>query len=112
MLSLFAESSSLEYEGGAANVGMPRCSGNVHIALTDGTSGMLMDWRQMSGRPTTGASLADTWQTLNSVWSGGKQVGTEDWEAGHWDGKLDYRRGWIIAVCWMAACGAEYVRLL
>lgn len=70
---------------------------------------MLMDWRQMAGRPTTGASLADTWQTLNSVWSGGKQVGTEDWDAGQWDGKIDPRRGWIIAICWLAACGAEYV---
>ena len=75
-------------------------------------TGMLMDWRQMAGKPTAGASLADTWQTLNSVWSGGMQVGTEDSETAQWDGQIDPRRGWIIALCWLAACGAEYVPFL
>ncbi|KAI0339699.1 hypothetical protein BDW22DRAFT_1335835 [Trametopsis cervina] len=87
LLSVFAEQSSLEYEGGAANVGM------------------LMDWRQMSGRPTAGGTLADTWKSLHSVWSGGHQVG--DSQTLTWNGQIDSRRGWVIAACWMAACGAD-----
>lgn len=66
-----------------------------------------MDWRQMAGRQTTGTSLADTWQALNSVWSGGKQVGTEELDVGQWNGQIDSGRGWIIAVCWLATCAAE-----
>ena len=65
-----------------------------------------MDWRQMAGRPTTGASLADTWKNLHSVWSGGHQVG--DSRTVLWNGQIDSIRGWIIAACWIAASGAEY----
>ena len=68
---------------------------------------MIMDWRQMAGRPTTGASLADTWKNLHSVWSGGHQVG--DSRTVLWNGQIDSKRGWIIAACWIAASGAEYV---
>ena len=69
-------------------------------------TGMIMDWRQMAGRPTSTSS--DPWATLNSVWSGGKQVGVDDIET-HWLTRIDPRRGWIIAVCWIAASCAEYV---
>ncbi|KIP05560.1 hypothetical protein PHLGIDRAFT_74075 [Phlebiopsis gigantea 11061_1 CR5-6] len=86
LLSLFAEPSSLDYEGGATNVGM------------------IMDWRQMAGRPTSTSS--DPWATLNSVWSGGKQVGVDDIET-HWLTRIDPRRGWIIAVCWLGASCAD-----
>ncbi|KAI0091442.1 integral membrane protein S linking to the trans Golgi network-domain-containing protein [Irpex rosettiformis] len=94
LLSLFAEPSYLEYEGGAANVGM------------------IMDWRQMAGRPTTGASLADAWKNLHSVWSGGHQVG--DSRTALWNGQIDSVRGWIIAACWIAVSGADicYLYLL
>ena len=70
---------------------------------------MLMDWRQMAGRPTVGAFQLDPWEMLNSVWSGGKQVGSEGGEARKWDGKIDFRRGWVIAAAWLLACGAECV---
>ncbi|KAJ3558703.1 hypothetical protein NM688_g761 [Phlebia brevispora] len=87
LLALFAESSALEYEGGAANVGM------------------ILDWRQMAGKTTIGA-FQNPWETLNSVWSGGRQVGSEG-EGNKWDGRMDPRRGWVIAVCWLAASGAD-----
>ncbi|GJE93849.1 hypothetical protein PsYK624_100130 [Phanerochaete sordida] len=86
LLALFAESSSLEYEGGAANVGM------------------IMDWRHMAGRPTS--TSTDPWATLNSVWSGGKQVGVGEVED-RWNTRLDPRRGWIIAACWVGASCAD-----
>lgn len=70
-------------------------------------AGMVMDWRQMAGKPTNGAFQLDPWETLNSVWSGGRQVGSEGGEANKWDGRMDSRRGWIIAVCWLVASGAE-----
>ncbi|KAI0758599.1 integral membrane protein S linking to the trans Golgi network-domain-containing protein [Irpex lacteus] len=105
LLSLFANPGALEYEGGAANVGM------------------IMDWRQMAGKPTTGASLADTWKSLHSVWSGGHQVLSGDNNGsgsssqqgsaggGTWSGQMDPRRGWIIAICWLATCGADITYL-
>lgn len=68
-----------------------------------------MDWRQMAGRPTTGSLGTGPWETLRSVWSGGKQVGSEEWNASHWNGQIDSRRGWIVAACWIAASGAECV---
>lgn len=83
-----------------------------------------MDWRQMAGKPTTGASLADTWKSLHSVWSGGHQVLSGDNDGsgasgsqgsgggGAWSGQMDPRRGWIIAICWLVTCGAEYVYVL
>lgn len=90
LLTIFAEPTSLEYEGGASNVGM------------------IMDWRQMAGRPTSRQSSTDVaWRVLNAVWSGGKQVGTEDATGDEWDGRIDPRKGWIIAVCWMLASTAD-----
>jgi len=89
LLFLFAEKSSLEYEGGAANVGM------------------VMDWRQMAGRPTARALRDGSWATLHAVWSGGKQVGLEGEQVGQWDGRTDPIRGWVIAACWLAASTAD-----
>ncbi|KAG6879050.1 hypothetical protein C0992_005539 [Termitomyces sp. T32_za158] len=87
LLAVFAEPTSLAYEGGAANVGM------------------IMDWREMAGRPTVrgihGAREGYSW-----VWSGGKKIGyglQED----RWDGRVDPVRGWIIALCWLVACSAD-----
>ncbi|PIL30276.1 hypothetical protein GSI_07456 [Ganoderma sinense ZZ0214-1] len=89
MLVMFAESGSLEYEGGAANVGM------------------IMDWREMAGRPTTRALPGEgPWKSFNSVWSGGKQVGMGSIQQGPLR-SVDPVRSWIIAVCWMAASAAD-----
>ncbi|CCM01273.1 uncharacterized protein FIBRA_03322 [Fibroporia radiculosa] len=88
LLIIFAEPSALEYHGGAANVGM------------------VMDWREMAGRSTSRMSQG-SWNSWNSVWSGGKQVGSGDVLEGQWDGRIDPLRGWIIATCWMAASAAD-----
>ncbi|KAK7031461.1 integral membrane protein S linking to the trans Golgi network-domain-containing protein [Favolaschia claudopus] len=89
LLNLFAEPSSLNYEGGAANVGM------------------VMDWREMAGRPTVrGMQGEERWSAYRGVWSGGRKVGfgrPED----QWDGRTDPMRGWVIAFCWLLACGAD-----
>ncbi|PSS03329.1 hypothetical protein PHLCEN_2v4003 [Hermanssonia centrifuga] len=61
----------------------------------------------MAGRPTAGTFQGDPWRSLGSVWSGGKQVGSEGGESTLWDGHIDPKRGWIIAACWIAASGAE-----
>ncbi|KAF9529015.1 integral membrane protein S linking to the trans Golgi network-domain-containing protein, partial [Crepidotus variabilis] len=85
LLATFAEPNSLHYEGGAASVGM------------------IMDWREMAGRPTViGVPIGERWW----AWSGGKKVGN-GWAEDQWDGTMDPRRGWIIAVCWIAACSVD-----
>ncbi|RDB18482.1 hypothetical protein Hypma_000317 [Hypsizygus marmoreus] len=89
LLSIFAEPTSLNYEGGAANVGM------------------IMDWREMAGRPTVrGIHGEDRWSSYSWAWSGGKKVGY-GWQEDRWDGRTDPMRGWIIALCWMIACSAD-----
>jgi len=88
LLMIFAKPDALEYEGGAASVVM------------------IMDWREIAGRPTSHISQGP-WSSWNSVWSGGKQVGSGDLHHGHWDGEIDPLRGWIIALCWIAASTAD-----
>jgi hypothetical protein len=70
-------------------------------------TGMVMDWREMAGRPTVrGMQGGERWRSYAGAWSGGKMVGyglRED----HWDGRIDPMRGWIIAFSWMIAAGAE-----
>ncbi|KAG6836691.1 hypothetical protein H0H93_004802 [Arthromyces matolae] len=89
LLSFFAEPTSLLYEGGATNI-----------------AGMIMDWREMAGRPTVrgmqGDKLGYAW-----AWSGGKKIGYGLQEI-RWDGRVDPLRGWIIAFCWLVACSADY----
>ncbi|KAF5316742.1 hypothetical protein D9619_006775 [Psilocybe cf. subviscida] len=85
LLAVFAEPSSLAYEGGAASVGM------------------IMDWRQMAGRPTVmGMPIGERWW----AWSGGRKVGY-GFRDDQWDGRIDPARGWIIAFCWIMACSAD-----
>lgn len=72
-------------------------------------TGMVMDWRQMAGHPTSIST--DPWRTLHSVWSGGKQVGVDGHES-QWLTSADPRRGWILAACWLGTSCAEYVRHL
>ncbi|CAA7265217.1 unnamed protein product [Cyclocybe aegerita] len=85
LLATFAESTSLNYEGGAASVGM------------------IMDWREMAGRPTVvGMPIGERWW----AWSGGKKVGY-GWKDDQYNGTMDPMRGWIIAFCWLVACSAD-----
>ncbi|KAF8722636.1 hypothetical protein AX14_009739 [Amanita brunnescens Koide BX004] len=91
LLSIFAESTLLNYEGGAANVGM------------------IMDWREMAGVPTVRwAYGSERWSSYTWAWSSGKKVGL-GWTEDQWDGNIDPTRGWVIAFCWMLACSAECV---
>ncbi|TFK48491.1 hypothetical protein OE88DRAFT_532351 [Heliocybe sulcata] len=88
LLAFFAEADSLEFEGGAANV-----------------AGMIMDWRQMTGRPT---ARADTWG-LGS-WSGGRKLSdTSNSSLGTLEGgwRTDPVRGWVIAFCWIIASSGD-----
>ncbi|KAJ7230527.1 integral membrane protein S linking to the trans Golgi network-domain-containing protein [Mycena pura] len=89
LLGIFAEPTSLNYEGGAANVGM------------------VMDWREMAGRPTVrGMQGEERWSAYIGVWRGGRKIGSglrED----QWDGRTDPMRGWVIALCWLVACSAD-----
>jgi len=89
LLAIFAEPTSLMYEGGATNVGM------------------IMDWREMAGQPTVrGLQGEERWSSYYGAWSGGKQVGG-GWEDGRWDGRTDPIRGWVIAASWFIASSAD-----
>ncbi|KAF5379516.1 hypothetical protein D9615_006520 [Tricholomella constricta] len=88
LLSFFAETTSLSYEGGAASIGM------------------IMDWREMAGRPTVRGIHGDRWGAYSWAWSGGKRIGYGSQED-RWDGQADPMRGWIIALCWLMACSAD-----
>jgi len=90
LLSLFAEPNSLLYEGGASSVGM------------------VMDWREMAGRPTVRGLQGEggRWSSYAGAWSGGKKVGYND-GGDRWEGRTDPMRGWIIAFCWIVASGAD-----
>jgi len=85
LLNAFAEQTSLAYEGGAASVGM------------------VMDWREMAGKPTI-RGLNGT--SYGYAWSGGRKVGL-GWKNDQWSGRTDPMRAWIIAICWLIACGAD-----
>lgn len=72
---------------------------------------MMMDWREMVGRPTITGVKGDNnrgWNAFSGVWSGGERLsgGTalQGWE---WDGGADPIRGWIIGFSWLLASGAE-----
>ncbi|KAF9814329.1 hypothetical protein IEO21_05172 [Rhodonia placenta] len=88
LLIIFADSRALDYDGGAANVGM------------------IMDWRELAGRPTSRASQS-TWGAWNTVWSGGKQLGSAEASDRPRFGHTDPMRGWIIAACWVVASTAD-----
>ncbi|THU97686.1 hypothetical protein K435DRAFT_662320 [Dendrothele bispora CBS 962.96] len=89
LLSLFAEPTSLTYEGGASNVGM------------------IMDWREMAGRPTVrGIYDSDKYGSYSWAWSSGKIIGFT-WREEQLSTGMDPIRGWIIAFCWLLACTAD-----
>lgn len=88
LLSLFAEPTSLIYEGGATSIGM------------------IMDWREMAGRETVRGLVGEDGNTLTRswAWASGKKVGFTAHER---PVIIDPRRGWIIAFCWLAASSAD-----
>lgn len=90
LLSLFAEPTSLVYEGGASSIGM------------------IMDWRELAGRETVRGLVGEDGNTLTRswAWASGKKVGFTMKER---LAAVDPRRGWIIAFCWLLASGAESV---
>lgn len=112
LLSLFAEPNSLDYEGGAANVGTPPYLGllraifdSEYLCLT----GMVMDWREMAGRPTVqGWNREDRWDVYGGTWSGGRKFDHMGYDEQQWSG-TDSIRGWIIAFCWLVASCVECV---
>lgn len=68
-----------------------------------------MDWREMAGHPTVRGMMQGEgrWSQYTSAWSGGKKIGHG---LEQWNGRgIDPIRGWIIALCWLLACSAEYV---
>ena len=108
LLSLFAEQSSLNYEGGAANVGTAPCLGLSRTGSDSeylGFTGMVMDWREMAGRPTfQGWDREDRWDGYGGSWSGDRELDHKGANDQQWSG-IDPVRGWIIALCWlMASC--------
>ena len=109
LLSLFAEPNSLNYEGGAANVGMPSCLGLLRAGSDSeylGSTGMVMDWREMAGRPAAqGWDREDRWDVYSGAWSGGHKFDHKE-DDQQWSG-IDPIRGWIIAFCWLVASCAE-----
>jgi len=66
-------------------------------------SGMVMDWREMAGKPTI-RGLNGT--SYGYAWSGGKMIGV-GWKSDQWSGRTDPLRAWMIAICWLVACSAE-----
>ena len=70
---------------------------------------MILDWREMAGRPTTRSLPGEgPWKAWNSVWSGGRQVGLGSAQQGGLR-SVDPVRCWIIAICWIVASATEYV---
>ncbi|KAI5895805.1 uncharacterized protein SCHCODRAFT_02620380 [Schizophyllum commune H4-8] len=97
LLVLAADPARLEYAGGAANVGM------------------IMDWREIAGRSTipkrgTDVDAEGRWFSgdFGFAWSGGKKVGIGADDGG----SVDPARGWVIALCWLLACGADIYYIL
>lgn len=83
-LATFTDREGLDWEGGAASVGM------------------IMDWRNIAGRPTS----SNSWELGGWVWSAGRRVGVGG-DDGAWN--VDPIRGWVISACWLVACAVEYV---
>ncbi|TFY78007.1 hypothetical protein EWM64_g6005 [Hericium alpestre] len=68
---------------------------------------MLMDWREMSGRPTFRRLHGEErWHSFTGSWIGGKKVAEAAWDM-DWVSRADPRRGWVLAVCWMLASTAD-----
>jgi len=93
LLAMFAEPHALAHQGGAASVSM------------------VMDWREMAGRPTLTGDEGDIsrgWSAFRGVWTGGHHVtggsALQGWE---WEAGVDPARGWVLAFSWLLASGAD-----
>jgi len=72
--------------------------------------GMLMDWREMAGRPTVLRTWNETLpSTYSWVWRSGSKTPFPAIDHTLGTGSSDPYRGWIIAASWLLACSAEYV---
>lgn len=81
----------------------------THVSPDDRCIGMLMDWRELAGRPTFRRLHGEErWSSFTGAWSGGRKVAEGPWYMGP-DGRGDYLRGWILASCWVLASTAEWV---
>ncbi|KZV72257.1 hypothetical protein PENSPDRAFT_604732 [Peniophora sp. CONT] len=81
LLAIFAAPEALSYEGGAASVGM------------------VMDWREMAGRPTFRLLHGEErWNAFAGAWSGGKKLTEGGVQPG-----VDPLRGWVLGVAWVLA---------
>lgn len=68
---------------------------------------MIMDWRELAGRPTsTGRSHG--WNAFNAVYSGGIRFSASADVPWRQLGG-DPLRAWLIAAAWIAAAFVEYV---
>ncbi|KAI0248284.1 hypothetical protein BJV78DRAFT_1276618 [Lactifluus subvellereus] len=93
--------------GGAFNVGMLKDSNLLAYTGPVIGTGMLMDWREMAGRPTFRRLHGkERWSSFTGAWSGGRKVAGGPWYMGP-DGRGDYVRGWILAACWVLASTAD-----
>jgi len=84
-------------------VSFPSLFITVAVAFMPTPSGMVMDWREMAGKPTI-RGLNGT--SHGYAWSGGKMIGV-GWKSDQWSGRTDPLRAWMIAICWLVACSAE-----
>lgn len=76
-----------------------------------------MDWREMGSRPTIhGLHGQDHrgWGTFTGAYSGGEKIGAGslfgEAVTDMWDGRVDPRRGWCIALSWLLASLVECVQ--
>ncbi|RXK35895.1 hypothetical protein M231_06859 [Tremella mesenterica] len=99
LLATFTSPDTLAYSGGPTTVSH------------------LMDWREMSSKPTVSTTLEGGWNSLRGAWSGGKQIGTVENDEIQEDGMeildfgLDDTRGWMIGIAWMIACCIDIIPL-
>jgi protein SYS1 len=107
LLGIYANRELLDYEGGTMNVGQKYFFLSGFQLSSLNYVGMVMDWREMAGRPTVRGTLGeDRWSSYSWAWSGGKRIGYGIHGAA-WEGQTDPWRGWIVAFGWLCASGAE-----
>jgi len=85
------------------SVSFPPLFTAIAVAFMPTPSGMVMDWREMAGKPTI-RGLNGT--SYGYAWSGGKMIGV-GWKSDQWSGRTDPLRAWMTAICWLVACSAE-----
>jgi hypothetical protein len=70
--------------------------------------GMVMDWRELAGYPTAPEwQRGDSGSPFGDIWSGGQRIESHELSDLSQVVGTDPIRGWIIAICWLIASGAE-----